>query len=452
MKRYITWGVAICIALSLTSCERYLDVEPKGKLIPTTVEDFRMLLDNAFVMNISAGLSEIGTDNLVITDLQFNKMSSPYERNAYIWNKVVYGPLDQAYDWAWPSQKIYYANLVLEGLEMSTSTNEKERNTLKGEALFHRAAAWYEMVSLYAGAYDESTAGTALGTPIRLNSNVFLTSQRPTMKVTYEQMLADLTQALNFLPVITSENTRSAKEAVYGMLARINLDMGRYDQALLNAREALKINTELLDYNDINPNDYPKFSRLNKEVIFQSSVPGNYSYFNAVMASKELYDLYDNDDLRKAYFFSVYTDENNEVVINTSGSYAEWAWFSGIARDEVYLIAAECYARTNDPVAAKTLLNDLLIRRIAAGKFTPVSTNDPELLLTKILLERRKELVFRGRRWTDLKRLNKDPRFAKTLKRTVKGTTYELLPSSLRYIYPIPETVINATKMPQNER
>lgn len=452
MKKYITWGLLVCTVLSFASCERYLEVEPKGKLIPTTPEDFRMLLDNVYTMNVTGGLSELGTDNLVMTEQQFNNMSSAAEKSVYTWSKAIYGPLDQASDWNVPSLRIYYANLVLEGLEKNASGTQKDRNTIKGEALFHRGAALYEMVSVYASAYDDAIAETALGTPVRLASDVFPASKRPTMKETYTQLLADLNQALSLLPLTTDKNTRPAKEAAYGLLARINLDMGRYEQALLNAKEALKINEELIDYNSIGPFDYPRFSRLNKEIIFFSSVPWGYAFTNSAMANRQLYDLYDANDLRKEFFFSTYTNNNNEFIISSGGSYAEWSWFSGVARNELYLIASEAYARTNDPVNVRKSLNDLLIRRTATGKFTPVNLTDPDALLTKILLERRKELVFRNRRWIDLKRLNKDPRFAVTLKRTVRGTEYTLAPNSARYVFPIPEVVINATQMPQNER
>lgn len=74
-------------------------------------------------------------------------------------------------------------------------------------------------------------------------------------------------------------------------------------------------------------------------------------------------------------------------------------------------------------------------------------------LLHKIILERRKELVFRGLRWTDLRRLNKETEFAITLRRTVKGMEYVLPPNDPRYTQQIPFSVISFNKdMPQNIR
>jgi len=68
------------------------------------------------------------------------------------------------------------------------------------------------------------------------------------------------------------------------------------------------------------------------------------------------------------------------------------------------------------------------------------------------LKERRKELLFRGLRWTDLRRLNLDPRFAVTLARNVSGQIYSLPPEDPRYAWPIPDDEIQASGIPQNPR
>ena len=66
-----------------------------------------------------------------------------------------------------------------------------------------------------------------------------------------------------------------------------------------------------------------------------------------------------------------------------------------------------------------------------------------------MLTERRKELLFRGVRWVDVKRLNKEG-YGISLQRTIDGQTYRLGPNSLRFALPIPEDVIAMSGMPQN--
>jgi hypothetical protein len=69
-----------------------------------------------------------------------------------------------------------------------------------------------------------------------------------------------------------------------------------------------------------------------------------------------------------------------------------------------------------------------------------------------VLTERRKELVGRGLRWFDLRRLNLDPRFQKSLSRTIAGQTYELAPQSKKYTFPIPDQEVKTYGWVQNVR
>ncbi|MBN8856731.1 MAG: RagB/SusD family nutrient uptake outer membrane protein, partial [Sphingobacteriales bacterium] len=72
--------------------------------------------------------------------------------------------------------------------------------------------------------------------------------------------------------------------------------------------------------------------------------------------------------------------------------------------------------------------------------------------LDTILVERRKELPFRGVRWTDLRRLNLEGRTI-TLTRVLNGTTYQLPPNSKLYTLPIPpDVIIFNPNMKQNPR
>src|SRR5690606_21974058 len=101
-------------------------------------------------------------------------------------------------------------------------------------------------------------------------------------------------------------------------------------------------------------------------------------------------------------------------------------------------------------------LNHLLSNRWAADHFAPLQVSGSEECLRLILEERRKELLSRGVRWSDLRRLNKDPRFAKTLVRVIDNgsnpTTYTLPPNDPRYVFLIPQEVIRITGMQQNLR
>ena len=70
--------------------------------------------------------------------------------------------------------------------------------------------------------------------------------------------------------------------------------------------------------------------------------------------------------------------------------------------------------------------------------------------LEKILLERRKELVWRGLRWQDIKRLNGEGRDI-VQKRLVDNTMVTLQPTATYYAMPIPEDVVENSGIAQNK-
>ena len=119
---------------------------------------------------------------------------------------------------------------------------------------------------------------------------------------------------------------------------------------------------------------------------------------------------------------------------------------------EFYLTKAECLARNGSVTEAISTLNKLLITRYKTGSYTPVSVTDQQEALSIILLERRKELLFRGIRWTDLRRLNLEASTAVTIYRKLNGTSYKLEPNSPNYTLPVADDVIQLSNIPQNMR
>lgn len=102
---------------------------------------------------------------------------------------------------------------------------------------------------------------------------------------------------------------------------------------------------------------------------------------------------------------------------------------------------------------AKEDINLLLEKRYLKGTFEPISIDHPDSLLNKILEERRKELPFTAQlRWDDLRRLNLDERFAKTMKRELGNQVYSLPPNDPRYVFPIPLMDVQLGDLQQNER
>lgn len=453
MKRKFAYPIiTLVISLLLVSCQSdFLDIKPdKSLVIPSTLNDFQSLMDNPNVMNITPGLGELACDDYYTSEEAL--LSSPViERNSYTWKEDIYEG-SSVPDWDIPYQQVFYANVVLEGLDKldTTTVNHQKWDQIKGSALFYRALAFYNLARTFAAPYEGKSAQTGLGIPIRMSADINAKYPRATLQQTYQQIIQDLKLSIHFLPEQVQYNTRPSIPAVYALLARIYLSMNEYDQALLYADSCLQLRNELLDYNQLDSTVRLPFHTLgpNKEVIFYGYLI-TYATFSArtTMIDSILYRSYNSDDLRKAIFFTL-----RDGTPHFRGSYTSNLYiFGGLATDEIYLIRAECLAREGKTEQALNDLNTLLKTRYKKGTFIPVETSSDELI-PLILNERRKELVFRGLRWPDLRRLNLEGTYPTTLMRMLNGEKYVLMPNDPKYTMPIPDNEIAISGIKQNKR
>lgn len=457
MKIIINFLVIVVLSVPLSGCQKYLDVIPKDKVVPTTTDDFRLLLNDQFTMNNSTGLGDISSDDARLSDAQYNSLSLS-NQNAYIWNTTIYKPIDDVESWNRQYKAISFANTILEGLEKNSSGLPADRDQVKGEAHFFRAYSYFNLVNLFARQFTQATAGSDKGVPLRLTPDPYQKVTRASVKDVYTQIFKDLNAAVALLTDPIIYKTRPTKGATHGLLARAYLQTGEYSKALQNATLALNSVNTLIDYNEVPLGSqygvtFPISVTSNAEVMFLSfstDLRGNQYYISA-----DQYNSYDPNDLRRLLFFNFDIVSGGYQFIGNyhdGGRTPTPAPFSGISTAELYLIRAECYARNNNVTNCLADLNKLLINRYKAGTFIPVMASTGEVALNLVLTERRKELIFRNLRWGDLKRLNTEASHAVTLSKTIGGKTYTLTPNSNNYIIPIPDQEIQLTGIQQNPR
>ncbi|MDE3184846.1 MAG: RagB/SusD family nutrient uptake outer membrane protein, partial [Bacteroidota bacterium] len=357
-----------------------------------------------------------------------------------------------SYDWEYMYRIVFYANNVLEGLEKIKNTDDPEvYNQIKGSALFFRAYAFYQVSQLFCAPFSASTSNEGLGIPLRLQSDINLPSTRATVAQTYTQIVDDLTASVPLLPAAVAYKTRPDKTAAYAMLSKVYLLMQDYPHSLLYADSALMQPTnELMDFNNLDTLASYPFAQYNAEVIFQTTL----DYATSLASSRMnidtvLYSLYSDNDIRKPALFTL---KNGRLVFKGNYNGSSPYYFSGLGLDEVYFNKAECLARTGKVQEGMDALNALLIKRYRAGTFLPLTASSADEALQLILPERRKELLFRGIRWSDLRRLNLDPATATTLYRVLDGQIYDLAPNSPNYVFAIEDEVIQLSGIPQNPR
>lgn len=453
MRNYKIWLVALAGMITVSCKKDWTEARSnKALVVPTTIKDFQAMLDNFTIMGENHPyLMQASSDDYFLPNNIYTSWNEIY-RNAYIWALDIYGatPTDNV-NWNFSYRQVYYANVVLEGIEKLDTKTSPEWKNLKGSALYHRTDGFFNITLGYTKQYEAATADKELGIPLRLKSDPIEQSVRSTLKETYQQMINDLRTAAENLPVANLYKTRPSKAAAFGLLSRIYLAMKDYPQALAFADSCIKLNIPLMDYNTLNASLTNPIPPVNSEVLFHSQLALDPT--DTYLVDSNLYKSYHVDDLRRTMFFK----GTNPAAIKWSGSYAGQVGiivsrpFGGVALDEVYLNRAECYARASNTAAALKDLDSLMIKRWKKGKYTAATAATPEEALQKILTERRKEMPFRGLRWMDLKRLNSEGANI-TLTRVLNGQTYTLAPNDPRYVLPIPPDIITISGIPQNKR
>ncbi len=448
--------ISICcinMVLLFCSCSNFLEVKPDIKMvIPKNLDDAELLLNDYTIMNTGyPTYGEWSADEYYVSSQTFDGLLNFHQRNTYTWMDVIYDDIAQ---WQRPYKAVFNANQVLDIVTKNVANVDAERaRNLSGIAYFYRAFAFQQLAEVFAPAYQISTAQTEMGIPLRLAPEIDAPSVRASVQETYDQIIKDYIAAAARLPIEEAIKGRPSRASAYAGLARTYLYIGNHDKAYDYADSCLQLKADLMDFNTLRGSSTLPVPKFNVEVLFAtvSATAGPMSLNNGLVDSM-LYRSYADHDLRKTIFF-----RKNTVPLNSygyKGSYdnAQANLFVGLTTSEVYLIKAEAAVRLGKIDEALQALNKLIEKRFVKNQYIPVTERNTTLLLPLILKERQKELVFRGRRWSDLKRLNLEPQFQKTLKREINGVRYQLEPNSRKYAYRLPEIVVNNGNIPQNIR
>lgn len=430
-------------------CDNYVDIKTEGRLIPEETENYRYLLQNSYVYDISYGAVDVASDDISFqNDAQTTALgASDYYRpfvNLYKWSDQIY--LDGELDYNMNSlySALYNVNIVINEVMKSKNGTEAEKLAIKGEAQVHRAFIFLTLVNTFGKAYDATTAATDPGIVLFTTPTVSDDIKRTSVQNAYDIILSDLNDAVNsgLKPINSGTNVAfPSRASAYALLARTYLYMRNYPLALENAEKALAIQSTLNNLEDFEFSAFPT-RRFDSELILSKwNGYSSLSYAPQILSlSNELINTFDTNDLRYVLFTQPSSSFSSDYTIGRS--YAKEG-LTGESRNagptvpEMMLIKAECQARAGSGDLAMAEINKLRQKRFRAAQYVPMTAIDSKDALIKVLAERRRELMGTGGfRWFDLKRLNKEPEFAKTITHTFAGQTFTLAPNSDRYQLP----------------
>ncbi|MCD0466970.1 RagB/SusD family nutrient uptake outer membrane protein [Flavobacterium sp. ENC] len=430
--------------LLLNSCRDYVEVEQVGNnRVLKYTSDYRGLANNYTDMTASGGIHLLASAEVEFPTTYQTGVSTIWS-NSYTWQEKIYDPSQGDSDWNGLYKAIYYSNVIIDGVMSSEGGTAAEKKEIYAEAFVHRAFAYLQLVNVYGPQFNPASANSEKAVPLLLKPDLFSSLERSTVGQVYDQIISDLQSALaNDIQDTPPFNVLPSKSAVYALFARTYLYMGSYQLSLDNAQKALEMQSSLINLNTFASGfSYPVLIQ-NPEIIFSKTVL--FMYRGAPL-SNDLLNSFESNDLRYNYytiagtnFFPGYTGRGFGIA-----NYSPTTGINiGVSVPEMYLISAECYARLGQPEKAVENLNILRAKRYKTATNYEVAATTNTEALNLALVERQKELIGRGFRWFDQRRLNLDPLYQKTYSRVFKGQTYTLEPNSDGYVFPINQNYID---------
>lgn len=422
-------------AMLLTGCDSFLDIQPVGKVIPTTAPEFRSLITEAYLtVPDDRGLASFRSD-----EIKLDATMSSNDLGSYLdiwrWNDDTPDENTASFSWRQFYHVLFIANYVIESERMITDGSTAEIKQMVGEAYMLRAYMHFLLVNLHAPAYTACDPATTKAIPLKLDSDVDGMLSRNTVEEVYNSIVADLKSAEQYLNVDSWDagyNYRFTTLSVDALRSRVMLYMGDWTEAEAAADRVLAIKNTLSSVSSELPNLYNS-----SENILALEQVMSAQYARALKVDRDFYRRYSTTDLRRRAYFNQVTTSNILIIKGGSNTYS-----CSFRVGEMLLNAAEAACRQNKFEDAADYLLTLQRSRYSDGgaaKETAIAAMSSDELLTEILEERARELAFEGHRWFDLRRTTR-PR----IEHTYRNETFVLEQDDPRYTIRIPSEAISA--------
>lgn len=415
---------------SLVSCRKQLDEDPSNAVRTNntfkSIDDFeqnakgmysQMVRAEHYIGGSDESISWISSMDLMADNL-ITQQTGRGSQRAY--SRWLYIPTNAYPTFAECYSIIRAANAIIENKDKVEGTEP-----YYGEALAVRAMVHFDLLRLYSKPVSGPQAAPAsLGVPYVTTTDIQDKPSRPTVKETYDKIVDDLKLSLDYINTNNGVG-RLNKTAVYGLLSRVYLYGGEWQKCIDASTDCLAANN--------NPGAIDKFPDIwtdvtNDGVLFKvrftqqdlgvdgvirigvayNQISGA-GYRNEWVATKSLFDLFRDEDVRKSSYLETApfsgVEYNAVIKYLTKGDQQTPPTIVDVKYlrvAEILLNRAEAYATLNQDGLA---LDDLdALRSERYSDFT-AGTESGQALKDAIQLERRLELAFESDRWFTLKRL-----------------------------------------------
>jgi tetratricopeptide (TPR) repeat protein len=448
----------VALLLTATSCTDFLNILPKGQKIPTTLADYEAFLRNEYSVMRTDVTEAIVLDNDRYVTPSYLNYYPLYAAN-YFWDqtadRVALNKSDEStYYTAYSA--ISYCNLIVVNAPTATEATEAEKNVVIAYAKVVRAMNYFMLANFYADTYDKTTASTKLSVPKIESADIDAPSTQVTIQEIYDYIISNVTEALDYLPDNGVTILHPGKGAAYAFLARVYLQMSDFTNALKYANLALDINSQLYDWTAYYADHQEQIEKVGSYTKTPSPMGYDYVENYNFRHGSVYYSSSESgvNQWRAAQFESGDAKFLSRWKIRTVGTETYYTStlsgffnYGGMTTVEVYLIKAECLARGGDVSGAMAIVNKIRKTRILAAKYSDQSASNLADAMDKIMTLKRNELILTLTPFADMRRLNNEGTYKRTLTKTVGTTTYTLAPDSYMWTMPFPQ---GATDNPGN--
>lgn len=464
------------IMVMISCSEESFNVLPNHQDTPSSIfvseANYRGVVDGAYDAFKSPTYYNGDTGNSIILGdiLADNLILSPQGRGtnraAYEWS---YSPLDGAVTSLYSSAYfvISRANLVLDNIGKVPYTPYMKN--IEAEAKAIRAIAHFDLARAYCKIPTQSAdALNSLGISyVKIFDPKILPSRDETVKITYENIISDLKEALVNINTNNGGVSRLNRASVLAYLSKVYLYYGDYDNSVLYGEQAIELTPSVGSISNFTniwrdaTDDGEMFTILNENLATDNVTVGvAYNQNSSGIRSESYvnYDLFlkyqDNDVRKNAYLLTAnYSGVPYNHVIKhrtrTRSTTAQVVDVKILRSADLYLTVAESHLKSSTPNQSRALQLLNILRNQRYSNYVNGTESGSELL-DAILNERRLELAFENDRFWTLKRLGLPVNRSNFGSSVNGGGTdaptglLKTLPSSShRFVLPIPQDAIN---------
>ena len=468
-------SAAIGVSMLITSCSEYTDIQPKGMNLLETSAQLEMLLNDYYqyfmMMN---DVRAIGSDIVFTSSSVPYQLSLPYKSaNTIYWTYDEVGHdkelpnlvnIDYTYTGAYMIiGKV--ANPILQLVDKAQGEEDHKRK-IKCEALTLRAFAHFLAVQKFAKAYNSSYAAE---TPsiiyFKETDDIIKNQPQRSLQEVYDDILADCNKAIEIdgLPAEPVNTMRMGKPMLYAVKAWTLAAMHRLSEAADAAREALKYNSTIEDYNTlIGPAVYGMGKGIIRPMLgMKEDYFCSYDFFDMNVLLPECmaafepgylsltaipdYDMSHQWDEVGGYCKGNLGIEGKAVCVGTD------CWNPvGPKSTHMYLILAEDAIERGQFDEAMGYLDTIREKRFRPADYHPLKgtgINDKATAIAKLKQISHGECAYTFYNFVQRKRWNQLPDYKQNYSHTIDGKTYTITPESTLWIFPFPTSVTSINSL-----